>query len=85
MQPDREGNTVLHIMAMGTIKDAEYDFIKAIVQKYSLRLTRNTDNKTPLNLIKSNTGKPAALRGQPNFKKKIQEYFEQKLQEDASF
>lgn len=28
MLPDREGNTVLHIMAMGAIRDAEYDFIK---------------------------------------------------------
>jgi hypothetical protein len=28
MLPDSNGNTILHIMAMGTIKDAEYDFIK---------------------------------------------------------
>ena len=85
MQPDREGNTVLHIMAMGTIKDAEYDFIKSIVEKYQLRLTRSTDNKTPLNIIRGYSGKPAALRGQPNFKKKIQEYLELKLQEDSYF
>lgn len=28
MMPDAEGNTFLHIMAMGVIKDTEYDFIK---------------------------------------------------------
>ena len=28
MFPDNDGNTILHIMALGTIGDAEYDFIK---------------------------------------------------------
>ena len=28
MMPDADGNTFLHIMAMGVIKDVEYDFIK---------------------------------------------------------
>ena len=43
---------MLHLMAMGAIRDAEYDFIKALVEKYPVRLTRNQDNKTPLNIIK---------------------------------
>ena len=41
MMPDDDGNTFLHIMAMGTIKDKEYDFIKMMVVRYGLRLTRN--------------------------------------------
>lgn len=28
MMPDADGNTFLHIMAMGVVKDVEYDFIK---------------------------------------------------------
>ena len=28
MIPDADGNTFLHIMALGVIKDTEYDFIK---------------------------------------------------------
>jgi ankyrin repeat protein len=28
MQPDTDGNTILHIMALGVIRDAEFDFIK---------------------------------------------------------
>jgi hypothetical protein len=28
MQPDNDGNTFLHLLAMGVISDAEYDFVK---------------------------------------------------------
>lgn len=63
MLTDNEGNTILHLMALGVIRDAEYDFIKAIIEKYSMRLTRNAENKTPLNIIRSYSSKPMALRG----------------------
>ncbi len=79
MLSDNQGNTILHLMAMGTIRDIEYDFIKAIIEKYKIRLTRNQDNKTPLNLIKSFQTNPMALRGQPNYKKKLWEFMEQKI------
>ena len=85
MLSDTQGNTMLHLMAMGTIRDAEYDFIKALVEKYPVRLTRNQDNKTPLNIIKQTQAKPMTLRGQPNYKKKLWEYFEEKLSKDPSF
>mmetsp|Transcript_21193 Transcript_21193/g.20347 ORF Transcript_21193/g.20347 Transcript_21193/m.20347 type:complete len:194 (-) Transcript_21193:1189-1770(-) len=85
MMPDRVGNTILHIMAYGAIRDIEYDFIKEIIERYQMRLTRNNDNKTALNIIRSFSGKPMAMRGQPNFKKKIWEYFEEKALEDANF
>lgn len=74
--PDPEGNTFLHLMALGTIKDAEYDFIRTAVNKYRLRLTRNKDGRTPLNTIKAFSGQSAGLRGQPNFKRKIWDFFE---------
>lgn len=53
MMPDADGNTFLHLMAMGTIKDSEYDFIKKAVIKYNLRLTRNNEGRTALNIIRA--------------------------------
>lgn len=85
MLPDNEGNTILHIIALGVIRDAEYDFVKQIITKYSLRLTRNLDNRSPLSIIRGYSTKAPALRGQPNFKKKLQEYFEEMISRDSSF
>jgi ankyrin repeat protein len=34
MMADKVGNTILHIMAFGTIRDVEYDFIKNIIERY---------------------------------------------------
>ena len=31
MQPDNDGNTILHIMSLGVIRDAEYDFVKQVI------------------------------------------------------
>lgn len=28
MLPDGDGNTILHLLALGVIRDAEYDFVK---------------------------------------------------------
>lgn len=85
MMPDKDGNTVLHIMAMGTIKDKEYDFIKQITCRYGLRLTRNKDNRTALNIIKSNSGQGVLQRGQPNFKLKTAEWFQQRIEHKPTF
>ena len=52
MMPDADGNTFLHIMATGVIKDSEYDFIKQMVLRHGLRLTCNKEGKTPLALIR---------------------------------
>jgi len=76
MMPDGDGNTFLHLMAMGTIKDSEYDFIKQAVIRYGLRLSRNYEGRTALNIIKAYSAQGPSLRGQPNFKKKIWEFFE---------
>lgn len=75
MIPDSDGNTILHLIALGVIRDAEYDFVKTAIIKYGLRLTRNADNRTPLTIIRSYSSQPAP-RGQPNFRKKLWEYFE---------
>lgn len=72
-------------MALGVIKDSEYDFIKRAVLRHGLRLTRNKENRTALNIIKAHSAQGASLRGQPNFKRKIWEFFETKICEGASF
>ena len=71
MQPDNDGNTILHIMSLGVIRDAEYDFVKQVIQKYNMRLTRNNENRTALTILRGYSTKAPALRGQPNFKKKL--------------
>jgi ankyrin repeat protein len=63
MMPDADGNTFLHIMALGVIKDTEYDFIKQMVIRHGLRLTCNKEGRTPMNLMKTNSGVSIALRG----------------------
>lgn len=85
MMPDADGNTFLHIMALGVIKDTEYDFIKQMVIRHGLRLTCNKEGMTALQLIKANAGQSIALRGQPNFKRKISVFFEERLAEHPNF
>jgi len=85
MMPDADGNTFLHIMALGVIKDTEYDFIRQMVIRHGLRLTCNKQGKTPLALIKANEGQQISLRGQPNFKRKIAAFFEERLKEMPNF
>jgi len=85
MLPDNDGNTFLHLMAMGTIKDVEYDFIRNAVTKFNLRLTRNNERRTALNIIKAYSGQSTSLRGQPNYKRKIWEFFEMRHKQDPSF
>ena len=82
MMPDEEGNTFLHLLALGQVRAAEYDFVKFSVCKHKLRLSRNRNNKTPLSIIKQFSGQPVNLKGEPNFKRKLWEWFEMKLQED---
>lgn len=61
--PDADGNTWIHTLALGTISDKEYDFIKRNMLRYGLRLTRNSNNRTALNTIKQFSGQALGLRG----------------------
>lgn len=85
MMPDADGNTILHIMAMGQIKDKEYDFIKTMCIRHNLRLTRNKENRTCINIIRANSGQGVLLRGQPNFKLKTCEWFQQRIAQKPNF
>ena len=84
MMPDADGNTFLHIMALGVIKDTEYDFIRQMVVRHGLRLTRNNKGENPLYILK-NAGQQVVLRGQPNFKRKIAAFFEERIAEQPNF
>ena len=55
-----------------------------MVMRHGLRLTRNRNGETPLYLVK-NAGQNIALRGQPNFKRKIATFFEERLAEIPTF
>jgi len=44
--------------------------------KYGLRLTRNNEGRTALNIIRAYSAQAPSMRGQPNFKKKIWEFFD---------
>lgn len=86
LQPDSEGNSILHLLTVGVVRDAEYDFIKQVIIKYKLRLTRNSENRNPLSILRSYQLKGAtAIRGQPNYKKMLLEYFEKRIEEDEGF
>jgi hypothetical protein len=63
MTPDSEGNTFLHLLSLGVIRDAEYDFIKQAITKYGMRLSRNLENRTPLSILRGYSLKAPALRG----------------------
>jgi hypothetical protein len=84
MMPDDEGNTFLHILTMGVITDAEYDFVKFCIQKFNMRLSRNQEKRSPLSILKSYNSKSGVVRGQPNFKKKLIEHLESLLAENPS-
>lgn len=83
MMPDNEGNTFLHMFANGTLKEKEFDFIKYACLKYNLRLTRNNQNKTALNIVKQFSGREFDLRGKPNYKRKMWEWCEMRIEEQG--
>lgn len=41
MITDKDGNTFLHLLCMGVIKDKEYDFAKLALQSFKIKLSRN--------------------------------------------
>lgn len=84
--PDKDGNTFLHTLCTGHVVDQEYDFVKFACYEFEMKLTRNSQGKSPLNLIRSMEANFGNIRiGQPNYKRKLQDFFEAKLREDPTF
>jgi ankyrin repeat protein len=79
--PDDQGNTSLHMLCEGAVRDVEYDFIKECIEKFNIRLTRNKEHKTPFNLIRAYPKKTITARQGPNFRRKVWDYFEEKVKE----
>jgi ankyrin repeat protein len=78
MIPDQDGNTFLHLLCKGTIKDIEYDFAKMACTQFQIRLTRNSEGKNPIQLLKENETKMP--RGQPNYKRSLTEFLQSQVQ-----
>ena len=83
MIPDQDGNTFLHLLCKGTIKDIEYDFAKMACTQFQIRLTRNSEGKNPIQLLKENETK--VPRGQPNYKRSLTEFLQSQVQQDPAF
>ena len=81
--PDGEGNTILHYLWEGAVKDSEFQFIKDLIEVYNLRLTRNNEHQTPYDLIRSYPKKAMPFRGVPNLRRDVWDYFETKIKENA--
>ena len=73
--PDEGGNTLLHYLCEGALKECEFEFIKELVEDHGMRLIRNKEQRTAFNLIRSYPTKPIPNRGQPNFRRKVWDYF----------
>lgn len=80
--PDKDGNTVLHHLCEGAVKDSEFQFIKDLIEIYNLRLTRNNEHMTPYDLIRSYPQKSMPFRNVPNLRREVWDYFEEKIKEN---
>jgi hypothetical protein len=83
MVPDGDGNTFLHLLCLGNrFKQQEYDYAKHAFMKYSLWLSRNNDNQTAIDILRKFSGMATNLKGEPNYKRKMWEWLEMKVEED---
>lgn len=80
--PDKDGNTVLHHLCEGAVKDSEFQFIKDLIEVYNLRLTRNNEQQTPYDVIRAYPKKAMPFRGVPNHRREVWDYFEEKIKEN---
>lgn len=80
--PDKDGNTILHHLCEGAVKDSEFRFIKDLIEIYNLRLTRNSEHMTPYDIIRSYPKKAMPYRGVPNHRRDVWDYFEEKIREN---
>jgi len=79
--PDKEGNTLLHYLCEGAVKESEFQFIKDLIEIYNLRLTRNNEHMTPYDLIRAYPKKEMPFRNTPNLRKDVWEYLEEKIED----
>jgi hypothetical protein len=84
MLPDREGNTLVHLICQKQVKEKDYNFLRHVMPKYGMRLSRNHEQKTPLNLVKKFGGREVDLQGKPNYSRKLWEWFEMVIDRDPN-
>ena len=74
--PDNDGNTILHYLCEGSVRDFEFELIQWLVEVQNMRLVRNREHNSPLSLIKGYPKKQVNLRGQKNMRKEVSELFD---------
>jgi len=77
--PDGDGNTILHYMCEGHVRDFELDLMKWLIESKGMRFIRNNDHQTPVTLIKAYPQKKVNYRGSVNMRKQTAEYFDDLL------
>ena len=85
MLPDKDGNTFLHLLCQGRISDKEFDFAKLAIQKFCLKLTRNRQGKTPLNILRAMDAQRNLHRRQPNYAGHVIDLLEREFERDEAF
>ena len=63
------GNTILHIIAMGSVSEAQFEFAKTFVNTFGeeARLIRNKDGDTALDMLRGYQKKGAILRSNKSY------------------
>ena len=51
--PDGDGNTILHYMCEGHVRDFELEMMRWLIESKGMRFIRNNEHQTPVTLIKS--------------------------------
>ena len=81
---DRDGNTILHYLCMGGVKESEFELIKWLVETQKIRFIRNNDHDSPFDLIRGYPKKKLHFKNAKNYRKEVSDYFEQVLNEDPT-
>lgn len=77
--PDNDGNTILHYLCEGAVREFELDLMKWLIESKGMRFMRNNDHNTPFTLIKAYPTKRMPAWGSANLWKQTGDYFEQLL------
>lgn len=80
--PDKQGNTILHYLCEGAVRESEFQFIKDLIEIYNLRLTRNNEHYTPYDLIRAYPKKEMPFRNTPNLRRQVWDYLDEKIKDN---
>lgn len=67
--PDNDGNTVLHYLCEGAVREFELELIKWLIEAKGMRFIWNNEHNTPFSLIKAYPTKWMPAWGSANLRK----------------